>query len=109
MKDCCAEVILGPKFSVDQNKSQGIQKFDLKAFQIYSAITMRSITTWKIQFYVKILKVEAAGKYFKFRLFTLLQMGSAKCFLRQNAFLFHMTFIRFVIATNHIFEKVLHF
>ena len=33
VKGCCAEVIFGPKLSVDQNKSQGIQKVDLKHFK----------------------------------------------------------------------------
>ena len=33
VKGCCAEVIFGPKLSVDQSKSQGIQKVDLKHFK----------------------------------------------------------------------------
>ena len=32
VKGCCAEVIFGPKLSVDQNKSQDIQKVYLKHF-----------------------------------------------------------------------------
>ena len=33
VKGYWAEVIFGPKLSVDQNKSQGIQKVDLKHFK----------------------------------------------------------------------------
>ena len=33
VKGCCAEFIFGPKHSVDQNKSQGIQKVDLEHFK----------------------------------------------------------------------------
>ena len=64
VKGCCAEVIFGPKLSLDQNMSQGIQKVDVKHFnfnlslfvflQICSVSTMRSITTWEIKAHVKI-------------------------------------------------------
>ena len=33
VKGCCAELSFGRKLSVDQNKSQGIQKVDLKHFK----------------------------------------------------------------------------
>ena len=68
-----------------------------------SAITVKSITTSKINFRVRISKVADAGKKFNFRLSTLLQMAFTKCFLHENAVLFSMKFVCFVIATNHIF------
>ena len=48
--------------------------------QICAAITMRSITNWKIKFHMKIAKVEAAWKNWEFRLHNWLQMSSTKCF-----------------------------
>ena len=67
--------------------SQGIQKVDLKhsnmfdILQICLVITMMSITTWKIEVDAKLCKDWGRrGKYFKFRLSTLLQIAFAKYF-----------------------------
>ena len=110
MKSCCAEVIFGPKLSVDQNKPQGIQKVNLRDFklnylfgslQICSAITMRSIKT---------LKVEAPEKT--------LNSGCLLCskWPLQNVFyIMHTNFICHSYVSSllltgriYIFEKVLY-
>ena len=107
---CCAEVIFGPRLSVDQNKSQVIQKsiwsisnstIIARLFQICSTITMRSITTWKIKFHVKSSKVEAAEK-----------MSNSDCFISfkwpqmLSEFIWHL-FVSLLLLTIYFRKSVI--